>query len=142
MNLTNVFRITIPNSLVEIDTVNDAFTDFAQQHGIDNSVVQKIKLVFDELLNNTISYGYKDEVEHFIEIGVDLLGGRLRVTIEDDAIPFNPLNNEASDTTLGIDARDIGGLGIHLVSNMMDEMTYKRGVDKNIITLVKYLDAG
>jgi sigma-B regulation protein RsbU (phosphoserine phosphatase) len=136
-----VFSIKIPNSLGEIDTVNNAFTDFAQQSGIDNSVVQKIKLVFDELLNNTISYGYKDEAEHFIEVGVDLLEGRLRVTIEDDATPFNPLSNETPDTTLDIDERDIGGLGIHLVRNMMDEMTYKRGIDKNIITLIKHLDA-
>jgi sigma-B regulation protein RsbU (phosphoserine phosphatase) len=136
-----VLRIKIPNSLGEIDTVNNAFTHFAQQSGIDNSAVQKIKLAFDELLNNTISYGYKDEAEHFIEVGVDLLEGRLRITIEDDATPFNPLSSETPDTTLDIDERDIGGLGIHLVRNIMDEMTYKRGIDKNLITLIKYLDA-
>ena len=125
---------------MQIATVNEAFTEFARQNGIDDLVVPKIKLVFDELLNNTISYGYKDEGEHFIEVGVDMLEGRLRVTIQDDATPFNPLNNEISDTTLGIDERAIGGLGIHLVSNMMDEMTYKRSAHKNIITLIKYID--
>jgi sigma-B regulation protein RsbU (phosphoserine phosphatase) len=134
-------RIRISNDLAEIDTVNDALADFAQENSIDNSVIQKIKLAFDELLNNTISYGYKDENEHFIEVGVDLLEGRLRVTIEDDAIPFNPLSEERPNTELGIDEREIGGLGIHLVREMMDEVTYKRGIDKNQITLIKYIDA-
>lgn len=134
-------RVKIANELAEIDTVNNALADFAQQNGIEDSVVQKIKVAFDELLNNTISYGYKDEHEHVIEVGVDLLEGRLRVTIADDATPFNPLSEETPNTELGIDEREIGGLGIHLVRKMMDEVTYKRGIDKNLITLIKYLDS-
>ncbi len=133
-------KITIPNRLEEIDTVNNGFADFAAQVAIDNSVIRKIKMAFDELLNNTISYGYKDDNEHFIEVGVELLEGRLRITIEDDAIPFNPLSKETPNTSLGMEDREIGGLGIHLVRKMMDEVTYKRGIDKNLITLIKYLD--
>jgi len=135
-----LLKITIPGRLEEIDTVKNSFADFASQVEIDNSVSRKIKMAFDELLNNTISYGYKDDNEHFIEVGVELLEGRLRITIEDDAIPFNPLSKETPNTSLGMEDREIGGLGIHLVRKMMDEVTYKRGIDKNLITLIKYLD--
>jgi anti-sigma regulatory factor (Ser/Thr protein kinase) len=59
------------------------------------------------------------------------------VAIEDDGIPFNPLEKETPDTDLPLEERKIGGLGIHLVRNLMDKVSYQRRVDKNRLTLVK-----
>jgi sigma-B regulation protein RsbU (phosphoserine phosphatase) len=44
------------------------------------------------------------------------------------------------DTSLSVGERDIGGLGIHLVRNVMDEVSYNRRTDRNVVILVKYLD--
>lgn len=134
------FSITIPNQLSEIDTVNDQFEAFAERHEISFKVITRMKMVFDELINNTISYGYKDDDEHEIAIDIDLYGERLMTTITDDGIPFNPFAQDKPDTSLSLEDRDIGGLGIHLVKNTMDEYSYKRGIDKNQVTLIKYLD--
>jgi sigma-B regulation protein RsbU (phosphoserine phosphatase) len=66
---------------------------------------------------------------------------RLTVTISDDGLPFNPLSAKAPDTKASLEDRDIGGLGIHLVRSMVDDVSYHRRIDKNVLTLVKQLDA-
>lgn len=68
--------------------------------------------------------------------------GRLTVTLTDDGAPFDPLAQAAPDTDLPVEARAIGGLGIHLVRKMMDEVTYQRRGDRNVVVLVKRLRDG
>ncbi len=101
-------------------------------------IIQKFNIAFDELLNNIISYSYNDEDEHLIDIDIELIDERLIITISDDGIPFNPFIIGPPDTTLSVEDRYIGGLGIHIVKNLMDEYDYKRHVNNNIITLIKY----
>jgi sigma-B regulation protein RsbU (phosphoserine phosphatase) len=69
---------------------------------------------------------------------VELRGERMVISITDDGVPFNPFKKDPPDTMLSLEEREIGGLGIHIVKNLMDEYNYKRNVDKNIITLVKH----
>jgi anti-sigma regulatory factor (Ser/Thr protein kinase) len=57
----------------------------------------------------------------------------------DGGIPFNPLGVETPDTELPLEERKIGGLGIHLVRKMMGKVSYRRRIDKNVITVVEYL---
>ncbi len=104
--------------------------------------MRQIDLIFDELLNNVISYAFLDQEEHAIELRVGLSGERLVVTIEDEGVPFNPFDMKKPDTSLPLEKRSIGGLGIHLVRNMMDEVSYSRRTDKNVVILVKHLEAG
>jgi PAS domain S-box-containing protein len=132
-------EIIICNKLEEIDTVNDAFTDFAEQCGIPMSVSLKVNMVFDELLNNIISYGYGDEEQHNIDVALECSDDHLLISISDDGVPFNPFTREDPDTTLSLDERSIGGLGIHLVKNVMDETKYQRRHKRNIVTLIKKL---
>jgi sigma-B regulation protein RsbU (phosphoserine phosphatase) len=129
-------NITIKNDLEEIERVNDTFDEFAEENNVPLKIARKMNLVFDELLNNTISYAYEDENEHEIEIVIELSQERLVIIIMDDGIPFNPLEMETPDTELDIEEREIGGLGIHLVRNMMDEVDYKRQTNKNVFTAI------
>ena len=99
-----------------------------------------MNVVFDEFLNNIISYAYRDQNEHDIEIQVELVGNQLKTIIIDDGTSFNPFKTSSPDTKLSIEEREIGGLGIHLVQNMMDKVAYQRLKDKNVVTLIKQLD--
>ena len=102
-------------------------------------------MVFDEILSNIISYayGYRDERKHEIKIVVELTAQRLVITIQDDAFPFNPFAREAPVTVgRSIEEREIGGLGIHLVQQVMDDATYKRQQNANVVTFCKYLTEG
>ena len=134
------FDITVPNQLASIDAVNDRFNAFAVDAGIHDEIRRRINMVFDELLNNVMSYGFDDEEQHTIDVHVRLDRQRLVIEIMDDGRPFNPFSQETPDTTLSLEAREVGGLGIHLVKKVMDEVTYERRSDKNLVRLVKRIE--
>jgi sigma-B regulation protein RsbU (phosphoserine phosphatase) len=139
--LVVVLQIDVENRLDEIARVNREFNDFAEVHSIPVSTRRSMNLVFDELLNNIVSYAFEDEEPHVISIRIELAGHRLGVTIRDDGTPFDPFTHEAPDTTLSVEDREIGGLGLLLVSKVMDEVSYARRDNENVVTLVKYLEA-
>jgi sigma-B regulation protein RsbU (phosphoserine phosphatase) len=134
-----IFNITIKNGLPAIVQVNERFNSFADEHGIPKTVSRKMNMVFDELLNNIISYAYQDNKDHDIDVSVELTGNWLGVTISDDGMPFDPFTVHTPDTDLSLEERDIGGLGIHLVKNLMDKFSYKRENNKNILNFVKHI---
>jgi sigma-B regulation protein RsbU (phosphoserine phosphatase) len=134
-------ELSLSNRLEEIDRLNSAFNEFAEQNGVPTAARRSANLVFDELLNNTISYAYDDDGDHTIDVRIELARGRLAITIADDGKPFNPFGAKPPDVTYSIEERQVGGLGIHLVRNMMDEVSYNRRTDENEVILVKYLDS-
>ena len=134
-------ELTVQNRLTENCRVIEHFDTFSEHYAIPQHVKLKMDVVFDELLTNIISYAYRDNKEHDIEIKVELSADRLKVSMVDDGIPFNPLGVETPDIELPLEERTVGGLGIHLVRNMMDKVSYRRRIDKNVITVVEYLDA-
>ena len=137
---TEELQITIKNRYEDMGIVDEQFTAFAEENELPDSVRQSMSIVLDELLNNVISYAYKGEKEKEIEVGFELSGNRLVLTIKDSGVPFNPFASEPPDITESIEERAIGGLGIHMVRNMMDEYSYQRQINKNVVTLVKLLD--
>ena len=129
--------VRIENDLAEIAKVDEKLDDFAEQFGVPPAIAATFHVIFDDLLNNVISYGFNDEQRHFIDIRLELTANSLIVSIADDGVPFNPLAESAPDTTLSIEDRQIGGLGIHIVINMVDDISYQRTADKNVLTLTK-----
>jgi sigma-B regulation protein RsbU (phosphoserine phosphatase) len=134
--------IEVTNRLEDIARVNEEFNRFAETHGIETKVRRNLNVVFDELLNNTISYGYEDDAEHDIHVVLRLKAGALHVTISDDGRPFNPFEIKAPDTTLSLEEREIGGLGVHLVRSVMDEVSYERKGERNVISMNMRVSAG
>jgi sigma-B regulation protein RsbU (phosphoserine phosphatase) len=133
--------MTLKNQLTEIDRFKESFNPFSEENEIPTSIRRELNMVFDELLNNVISYAYQDDKAHEIEVRVEVAGKRLVVSIADDGIPFNPFDADKPDTGLALEERTPGGLGIHLVLKVMDKVAYTRRTDKNVLTLVKKLNA-
>ena len=133
-------EIVIDSKLPEIDRVNDSFNEFAERCGIPMPVSLKINMVFDELLTNVISYAYEDDENHSIEILLGCTEKQLSISISDDGAPFNPFARQDPDTSLALEEREVGGLGILLVKNTMDETTYQRRHNRNVVTLIKNLN--
>jgi anti-sigma regulatory factor (Ser/Thr protein kinase) len=136
-----VMEIRFTNDLEDIVRVNQAFEEFAQVEGLPDRVRRSIKLVFDELLNNIIRYAFTDDDGgvHDLEVRVESTSAEISITISDDGRPFDPFALEAPDTSLPIEEREIGGLGIHLVRQLMDEVSYVRRDDRNVVALTKRL---
>jgi len=128
--------LTIENDISEIPKTYEKIVEFLEGYDIDAKVLSKIQVILDEMLNNIISYGYDKNEKGLIEIKVEYTGKRLCLTIADDGKPFNPLTAEPPDTSLSLEERGIGGLGIHIVKNMVDEATYERKIDRNMLRLV------
>jgi len=134
-------HLSAATDLADIDRINTAFQQFADEREMPPGVGQKVSIVFDELLNNIISYGFTDDEEHRIEIDVAYQPDELVITVTDDGIPFNPFDRVGPDTTLSIEERDIGGLGVLLVTELMDEYHYQRRPNSNVVTLTMHLQS-
>lgn len=131
-------RVSIGADRSEIARVNAAFDDFAGAHALPDAVRRSVSVVLDELLTNTLSYGLVGHGGEAI-VDIELRGDRLVITISDNGRPFDPFTSSAPDTTLSVEEREIGGQGLHLVRRMVDEMSYHRRSDRNIVTLTKRL---
>src|SRR3546814_1814549 len=94
-------------------------------------------VVFDDAVSNSINYGFDDQAEHEIEVRMTLSERRLRLEVIDDGIAFDPLRNEDPDVELDIDERKIGGLGIYLIKNIMDDVKYVREGNYNRLIMEK-----
>jgi serine/threonine-protein kinase RsbW len=94
-------------------------------------------LALEEAFSNILSYGFDKHTDHFIKITVTSAQGVLNIRVEDDGKPFNPL--EAKEPTLQYDIENcaLGGLGIHLIKNFMDDIRYQRYQNKNVLIMKK-----
>lgn len=135
-----VSEIHMTGGLGLIGRVNEMFEEFAIELGLADKVRRNIKLVFDEMLSNTLTHGFDDERKHELEVRVEVSATRIEVTITDDGRPFDPFGHATPDTNLPVEEREIGGLGIHLVRGMMDEVSYIWENDRNVVILTKLLD--
>ena len=127
-------------SLEGLDRVTGAFDEFSSTHGIPDAARRAIQIVLDELLSNTTRYGKVEGREPIVDVGFRIDGGTLRVEIVDDGVPFDPLEREEPDTTLPIEERPVGGLGVMLVTKLVDEIRYEREGSRNRISFGKRLD--
>ena len=94
-------------------------------------------LALEELVTNSIKYGYDDQAEHVIQVEVELGPDGMTMVVEDDGHPFNPLEQMEPDTNLPIEERPIGGLGLHLLRKLSDRMEYVWKNGRNRVTLQK-----
>lgn len=110
-----------------------------EQLGIEKSLARKLRLAVEEAVVNVIDYAYPLGSEGDITIHVMSDGHSIRFKIIDAGVAFDPTAKEKADTTLSIDDRQIGGLGILLVRELMDTINYEREDGQNILTLIKNL---
>ena len=133
-------KLRVKAELENIDIVTDYVNE--QLEGMDCSMrsITQIDIALDELFSNICRYAYGDEVGHvtiYVEENED--AGTVSITLEDEGIPFDPLSHDDPDVTLGIEERQIGGLGIFMVKRTMDQVYYEYSEGKNRLTVEKSL---
>ncbi|MBS0152876.1 MAG: anti-sigma factor antagonist [Nitrospira sp.] len=137
---TRIFRQTMPNQLEAIPVLQIAFEEYVAQWERAKPLIPTLNMALDDLLNNVVQYAFpNDPTERHIHVEGDVQDGCVILTITDDGIPFNPLSAAPPDLSLLLHEREIGGLGIHLVRSMFDEITYHRNVGCNVLTVKKKL---
>ncbi len=127
----------VPAIIESLYPLLDFVTSFAMKRGFTRDRISEIKISLEEVLVNIFTYAYKQSPEPgTVEITCDMHGKDLRIDIVDSGIPFNPCELEDPDTTLDLDEREIGGLGIYLLKKYMNEISYNREGNINRLTLV------
>lgn len=110
-----------------------------ERHGVGEEDASQLELVLDELLTNQINYGFRDGMAHEILVDLRVESDRLSVEIRDDGVPFDPLSVGRPDLDAGLDERQLGGLGMHFVRTLVDDVSYRRTSGWNVVALGKRL---
>ena len=130
-------EISLVNDLREIAGVAAKIDAFCTARDLGPQVSYAVNLSIEEILTNTISYGYNDDDPHRIEIIVRLEETKLAVVIVDDSAAFDLSSTPEVDLGASLDDRALGGLGLFLVHQMMDAVEYQRMDGCNVVTLTK-----
>lgn len=130
-------EISLVNDLKEVARIAEQIDEFCASRAIASEVAYAVNLALDEILTNTISYGYADDEPHQIEIIVSLEVEALVIVIVDDSAAFDLSNAPTPDIGASLEERPLGGLGLFLVHQMMDSVEYRREGERNIVTLKK-----
>lgn len=129
--------ITLENRVEEVDRLGAFLKDFCAGLGMEKSLVGKVRLALEEAVVNVINYAYPAGEKGTVEILAHSDRHELRFTVIDSGFPFNPTTVMEADTTNEAQMRPIGGLGIHLVRELMDSVSYERRDRQNILTMIK-----
>jgi serine/threonine-protein kinase RsbW len=142
--------LRIPGDLSEIARLPELVDSFGARHGLPVKLLTSLNLVLEELVVNTVSYGYEDPAadpgadagrdDRSIEIRLRRDDDLITLQIEDDGKAFDPTALDEPDTDAGIEERDAGGLGIHFVRTLMDTVEYRRVGDRNRLTMTKKIE--
>jgi len=133
-------RIIMKNEMSEVSRMRGFFLSVCREHDIDMGFFKMLNLAIEEWVANVINYAYPKGTRGHIELTAKVVDDILTLVIKDHGAPFDPTQHEEVDIEAELDDREIGGLGIHLVKNIMDTMQYERSADGyNILTLTKNL---
>ena len=133
---------TLRNDPRDISQLAEQIEAFGKEGALSVQHIYQLNLVLDELLTNIVSYGYDDDLTHEIGLRLRAEPGHLTAVLTDDGKPFNPLEEAPAAILDGsIEDRPIGGLGIHFMRTLMDEVAYQRQDGHNQLILIKHLSA-
>jgi serine/threonine-protein kinase RsbW len=130
-------NIVITNKVDELPILAGKIEELAEKWELPMSLAMNLNLVLEEAVSNVIFYAFTDQEKHEIGIYLSLESNTLTIEIIDAGIPFDPTLRQNPDISLPAEERPIGGLGIFLISKIMDSVSYKRYNNQNVLTLIK-----
>jgi sigma-B regulation protein RsbU (phosphoserine phosphatase) len=129
--------LVLKNDVREITRFSSFMKSVTEQLGIEKSLARQLRLAVEEAVVNVIDYAYPTGTEGDVTIHILSDGHTIRFQIIDTGVAFDPTAKEKADTTLSAEDRQIGGLGILLVRELMDTINYERVDGQNVLTLIK-----
>ena len=134
--MSATLSLTVKTDRQELERIVSAIENLAEEDQWPPDLLFRVNLVLEELGLNIMDYGHDDATS---DIKIDLVSEGDSVTIEiiDGGRPFDPLNDAPDpDLTSGVDERRVGGLGVHFVRTLMDDVQYERSAGKNRLKMV------
>ena len=130
-------EIRIKNQVGELERVNQFVEEIGEELGLDMELQMNLNLVIEEMVSNVIFYAYPEGTIADIELLAESDGKELTFVLSDQGREFDPTAKEDADPDVNPMDRDIGGMGIYIVKNIMNKVTYQRLEGKNLLTMKK-----
>ena len=130
-------KLIIKNHVGELERVNKFIEEIGEELGLDMELLLNLNLVMEEMVSNVIFYAYPEGKTADIELVAESNGKELTFMLSDQGKEFDPTAKEDADPDVNPMDREIGGMGIFIVKNIMNQVTYQRLEGKNLLTMKK-----
>ena len=120
-----------------MERVNQFVAEICEELGLDMELQMNLNLVMEEMVSNVIFYAYPENKTADIELVAESNGKELTFVLSDQGKAFDPTAKEDADPNVNPMEREIGGMGIFIVKNIMNQVTYQRLEGKNLLTMKK-----
>ncbi len=128
--------VILKNRLSELSKLQTFVDSFGGKYALSEETIRNANLAMEEAVVNIISYAHKTRnEEHEIIIRLKMEGYELVFNIEDDGIPFNPLDFPEPDPDRPVEDKAGGGLGIYLIRSLAKSASYTRKQGKNLLSI-------
>jgi anti-sigma regulatory factor (Ser/Thr protein kinase) len=131
--------IILANDISEINKLSQFIDEIGEEFSLTPDIIFNLNLVLEEAVANVINYAYPKEEHQSIYLSAKLQDGSIVFVLTDTGKEFDPTMAPEADITLSAEERPIGGLGIFLIRQIMNQVKYERIEGKNVLTLEKKL---
>ncbi|OYY66420.1 MAG: hypothetical protein B7Y51_01535 [Burkholderiales bacterium 28-67-8] len=138
-NVSHQITLDLMADMAGLEKADQALDEFAARVAWSETALFQARLVLEEIMMNVISYGSDGAAIPHVRLHLAQEGTALSMEIADDGVAFDPLQAPAPDLDADIDDRPIGGLGVFLVRELMDSVTYRREAGWNRLSVTKTL---
>ena len=133
-------EICIKNQVSELEKVAQFIEEISEELGLSMELQMNLNLVMEEMVSNVIFYAYPEGTEADIELLAKSDGKELTFVLSDQGREFDPTAQEENDLSVNPAERELGGMGIFIVKNIMNKVTYQRLEGKNLLTMTKGIE--
>jgi serine/threonine-protein kinase RsbW len=130
-------ELKLKNQVGELERVNQFIADIGEELGLGKELQMNLNLVLEEMVSNVIFYAYPRNASAEIELLAESDGHELTFVLSDAGKEFDPTQKEDANPDVNPADRDIGGMGIYIVKNIMNQVSYQRLEGKNLLTMKK-----
>ncbi len=129
--------LCMSNDIEELNKLEPFLNGIFEREHLDMSMLPQIDLALEEAVTNIIMYAYPEGEKGTAELTVEVADGQISATLIDSGTPFNPLQQQEANLDVSLEERKIGGLGIHLIKEIMDEVEYAYEEGRNVLKMKK-----
>ncbi len=137
-----IVHIRLKSQIAELTRLAEEITRLGTEHQLPEAVIFHLNLALEEVVSNIIRHGYGERGDGEVSLAIHLAPEAIGVTVEDDGVPFNPLQVPEPDLKAPLEEREVGGLGVYLVRQLMDELDYRAEKGRNVLRMTKRIAPG
>ena len=133
-------ELRIKNQISELERVAQFIEEIGEELGLNMELRMNLNLVMEEMVSNVIFYAYPKDTDAEIELLVESDGKELTFVLSDQGREFDPTARVNANLDVNPAEREIGGMGIFIVKNIMNQVSYQRLEGKNLLTMTKGIE--